>query len=56
MGRISCQGETLNITPYVTGAGSFPRPWEPYYDDPVYDMSDNSVPMMIMEILLVMEF
>ena len=40
-GGIQCQGETLNITPYVTGAGSFPRPWEPYYDDPVYDMSDN---------------
>jgi len=40
-GGIQCQGETLNITPYVTGAGSFPRPWESYYDDPVYDMSDN---------------
>ena len=40
-GGIQCQGPTLNITPYVTGAGSFQRPWEPYYMDPVYDISDN---------------
>ena len=55
-GGIQCQGETLNITPYVTGASSFPRPWEAYYDDPVYDMSDNFGATMMMEILLVMEF
>ena len=30
----------MNITPYVTGAGAFKRPFERYYDDPVYDMSD----------------
>ena len=40
-GGIQCQGPTLNITPYVTGAGSFQRPWEPHYMDPVYDISDN---------------
>ena len=38
---IQCQGPTLNFTPYVTGAGSLQRPWEPYYMDPVYDISDN---------------
>ena len=40
-GGIQCQGPTLNITPYVTGAVSKQKPWEPYYDDPVYDISDN---------------
>ena len=37
---ISCQGSTLNITPYVTTAGNFQRPYEDYYDSPVYDMRD----------------
>ena len=37
---IQCQGPTLNITPYVTGSASAQRPWEPYYNDPVYDMRD----------------
>ena len=40
-GGISCQGPTLNITPYVTGAISAQKPYEGYYDDPVYDMTDN---------------
>ena len=40
-GGISCQGPTLNITPYVTGAVSAQKPYEGYYDDPVYDMTDN---------------
>ena len=39
-GGIQCQGPTMNITPYVTGAGSFKRPFESYYNDPVYDMTD----------------
>jgi hypothetical protein len=30
----------MNITPYVTGTGAFKRPWERYYDDPVYDVHD----------------
>lgn len=38
---IQCQGPTLNFTPYVTGAASVQRPWEPHYMDPVYDISDN---------------
>ena len=37
---ISCQGPTMNITPYVTGTGSFKRPFERMYDDPVYDVHD----------------
>ena len=39
-GGIQCQGPTLNITPFVTGAGSMQKPYEPYYMDPVYDTSD----------------
>ena len=39
-GGIQCQGATMNITPYVTGSGAFKRPFERYYDDPVYDVHD----------------
>jgi hypothetical protein len=39
-GGISCQGPTLNITPFVTGSASAAKPYEPYFDDPVYDMRD----------------
>ena len=39
-GGIQCQGPTLNITPFITGAGSMQKPYEPYYNDPVYDMRD----------------
>ena len=39
-GGIQCQGPTLNVTPFVTGAGSYQKPYEPYYMDPVYDMRD----------------
>ena len=38
-GGIQCQGPTLNITPFVTGSGSMQKPYEPYYNDPVYDLS-----------------
>ena len=37
---IQCQGPTVNFTPYVTGALSQQHPYEPIYQDPVYDMSD----------------
>ena len=37
---ISCQGPTMNFTPYVTGTASAQKPYEPYYMDPVYDMRD----------------
>jgi len=39
-GGIQCQGPTMNVTPYVTGAVSRSLPWEPYYNDPVYDVTD----------------
>ena len=37
---IQCQGATMNVTPYVTGGAAFKKPWEPYYDEPVYDVHD----------------
>jgi hypothetical protein len=39
-GGIQCQGPTRNFTPYVTGTASAQKPYEPYYNDPVYDMRD----------------
>ena len=38
---ISCQGPTMNFTPYVTGAVSAQKPYQDYYNDPVYDVTDN---------------
>ena len=40
-GGVSCQGPTLNFTPFLTGLPSFKTPYEEYYDDPVYDTSTN---------------
>ena len=37
---VSCQGPTLNITPYATATASTQKPFESYWDSPVYDMSD----------------
>ena len=37
---IQCQGTTLSITPFLTGALSLKRPYESFYQDPVYDTSD----------------
>ena len=39
-GGIQCQGPTRNFTPYVTGTASASKPYEPYYNDPVYDVTD----------------
>ena len=39
-GGIQCQGPTRNFTPYVTGSASATKPYEAYYDSPVYDMRD----------------
>ena len=39
-GGIQCQGPTLNITPFVTGSASAQKPFEDFYDTPVYDMRD----------------
>ena len=38
---ISCQGPTLNITPYATGALSQRHPFEHSYMDPVYNNVDG---------------
>ena len=40
-GGIQCQGPTRNFTPYVTGTASAQKPYEPFYMDPVYDVTDN---------------
>ena len=37
---IQCQGETINVTPFVTGSASAQKPFEDFYDTPVYDMRD----------------
>ena len=37
---IQCQGATMNITPYATAGMAFKRPFEQYYDEPVYDVHD----------------
>ena len=38
---VSCQGPTLNITPFVTGSNSWKDPYEDYWDSPVYDMTTD---------------
>ena len=38
---IQCQGPTRNFTPFVTGSASASKPFEPFFDDPVFDVSDN---------------
>jgi len=37
---ISCQGATLNITPFINTTTSWAAPFEPYYQQPVYDTTD----------------
>ena len=39
-GGIQCQGETVNFTPFITGSASAQKPFEDFYDTPVYDMRD----------------
>ena len=39
-GGISCQGPTMNVTPFVTGSIAQQHPYEDIYMDPVYDMRD----------------
>ena len=38
---IACQGATLNISPFISATNSYGLPYEPYYDVPIYDTSDN---------------
>ena len=37
---ITCQGPTMNVTPYITGTGNFKRPFEHTFLDPVYNVHD----------------
>jgi len=39
---VSCQGSTLNVTPYVQFADSRKDPWEDFYNEPQYNMTDVS--------------
>ena len=39
-GGISCQGPTLNITPFVTRVDSYQDPYEGIYFEPQYDGRD----------------
>ena len=40
MNTISCQGATLNISPFVSTTYGFGSPYEPYYERPVYSNKD----------------
>ena len=39
-GGVSCQGTTLNMTPYIQFADSRKDPWEDFYNEPQYNMTD----------------
>ena len=39
-GGVSCQGATFNATPYIQYADSRKHPWEDYYLEPQYNMTD----------------
>jgi len=41
-GGVSCQGSTFNLTPYIQFADSRKDPWEDFYDEPQYNMTDVS--------------
>ena len=37
---VSCQGTTLNMTPYIQFADSRKDPWEDFYEEPQYNLTD----------------
>ena len=39
-GGVSCQGRTLNVTPYFQFADSRKHPWEDFYNEPQYNTTD----------------
>ena len=46
-GGIQCQGPTMNVTPFATGNMAIKRPYEAFWDDPVYnnvDANNDDVP------------
>ena len=45
-GGVQCQGSTFNLTPYVQFADSRKHPWEDYYDEPQYNVTDATGKMV----------
>jgi len=45
-GGVQCQGSTFNLTPYVQFADSRKDPWEDYYDEPQYNLTDATGKMV----------
>ena len=43
---MQCQGATFNLTPYVQFADSRKDPWEDYYDEPQYNVTDATGKMV----------
>ena len=41
-GGVQCQGATFNLTPYLQFSDSRKDPWEDFYQDPQYNLSDFS--------------
>tara|TARA_B100000963_G_scaffold4085_1_gene3151 strand:- start:11344 stop:12234 length:891 start_codon:yes stop_codon:yes gene_type:complete len=41
-GGVQCQGATFNLTPYLQFADSRKDPWEDFYNEPQYNMTDTS--------------
>jgi len=39
-GGVSCQGTTMNMTPYIQFADSRKDPWEDFYNEPQYNLTD----------------
>ena len=43
---MQCQGSTFNLTPYVQYADSRKHPWEDYYEEPQYNLTDATGKMV----------
>ena len=43
---VSCQGTTLNMTPYIQFADSRKDPWEDFYNEPQYNTTDATGKMV----------
>ena len=43
---VSCQGTTLNMTPYIQFADSRKDPWEDFYNEPQYNVTDATGKMV----------
>ena len=43
---IQCQGPTMNVTPFLTGNIAIKRPYEDYWQDPVYNNVDADLSLI----------